>query len=180
MHKWRKWVIIRVRVGTWPFPVSVFISISVWECRPESTLSRNCASVLCFSDLVKRYLSCVQLAKGHQHMPFSNTGKIARISPSCLPLPTFCETHTCFSLELPVSSLLWARDWTDSTRTAMLPCFPSYVIFLSSFHVSTNSRVRNNTKNIGYAGHAFIILFLWNKNIQNGRIYFQIWHVSWW
>lgn len=135
MHKWRKWVIIRGRVGSWPFPVSVFISISVWECRPESTMSTGCAFVLCFSDLVKRYLSCVQLATGHQHMPFSNTGKTARISPGCLPLPTFCETHTCFSLELPVSSLLWARDWTDSTRTAMLPCFPrmssSYLLLMS-------------------------------------------------
>lgn len=101
--------------------------LAVWELKPESSRSMGCVFHVLFVWPGEKTSVICELVKGHQHTPFSNWGYTVRISLGCFTLPTSCETHTCFSLDLPVSSLLWARDWADSTWTSVLPCCPSYV-----------------------------------------------------
>lgn len=125
MHKWRIWVDIRVKVGKWPAAKTGLL----FENSSQSPVEAWVVSFMfCLSDLVKRHLSYVSWSKDISIRHFQ-IGDIlsGSISLGCFTLPTSCETHTCFSLDLPVSSLLWARDWADSTWTSVLPCCPSYV-----------------------------------------------------
>lgn len=140
MHKWRKGVDITVRVGEWSAAERDFL----FENAGQSLVQAQIVSfVLCLSDLVKRHLSCVSWPKDISICHFQiRDGLPGSVLVAC-PCQHFVKYILVFSLELPVSSLWWARDWTGSTWASVLPYFWTCQV-LSSFNISTNSAVRNN------------------------------------
>lgn len=153
MDTWRKWVDIRVKVGKSPAAQTGFLL----EIAGQSLVEAQIVSFMfCLSDLVKRHLPCVSWPKDISICHFQIKDRLPGSVLVACPFQHFVE-HILFlfrvaSLQPAVSQRLNTFHLDLHAVSLPIRC----QVFLSSFNISTNSRMRNNTNNAGCAGHSFI------------------------